>query len=134
MLDTIRCPKMLILLNRQLPECKSAKKLMTLKDIDKEEEEDEEKPVYPRSMKKIASQKQILSPVLEKMKPVVDKILNKENEKINENFKVLISLSRHLCRAPTGMLNCPELSPTRTLFADLYIPLYFDFNSFKTES
>jgi hypothetical protein len=100
---------MLKLLNRQLPECKSAKKLVTLKDIDKEEEEDEEKPVYPRSMKKIASQKQILSPVLEKMKPVVDKILNKENEKINENFKGTYFPIKAPMQSPNGYAKLPRI-------------------------
>lgn len=68
---------MLKLLNKQLPECKSAKKLVTLNDIEKDEDEEESRPVYPRSLKRIDSQKQILSPVLEKMKPVVEKIMNK---------------------------------------------------------
>lgn len=39
LLDTIRCPKMLKNLGKQLPETKSVKRIVTMKDIDEEEEE-----------------------------------------------------------------------------------------------
>lgn len=48
---------MLRLLHNKLPESKSTKKLVTMKNIEKEEEESIQS--RPRSMKKIASQKQI---------------------------------------------------------------------------
>ena len=66
-MDTIRCPKMLKNLHKQLPESKSTKRLVTLKEIPKDE--DESVKVYPRSMKRIGSSKniQIGSPMPLKM-------------------------------------------------------------------
>lgn len=71
LLDTIRCPKLLRNLHKQLPECKSVKRLVTVKDI---EEEDKEQKVYPRSMKKIGSSKLLRE--------------EKENDKIMDVMKV----------------------------------------------
>ena len=51
---------MLKLLQNKLPESKSTKKLVTLKSIETDLEKDDEVHRYPRSLKKIASNKNII--------------------------------------------------------------------------
>lgn len=69
---------MLKLLKDHLPEAKSAKRLVTLKNIEREEEEEESKEVYPKSLKKIGSSKNLQ--VVQALSPGVGRKLIPENK------------------------------------------------------
>ena len=79
---------------KQLPECKSVKKLVTIKDIDIQSEEEEfEGKHYPRSLKQISSNKNI---------PLAPR-QGKENDKLIEHMKVSHNIYSNPCSHPTAM-------------------------------
>jgi serine/threonine protein kinase len=118
LLDTIRCPKVLRMLQQKLPECRSFKRVATQKDLEKEEEEPKEGVV--KSLKKIASSK--LLPLFINLNPSIRLLREgKENDKLPEQMKVLRSLCSRPSSRPTATSSCPGSTPTGTSTSDLIL-------------